>query len=66
MQRSELIRRMGQRVTLCRRLALLTTDEHTAEALIQMANEGEADIALLQSTRFFMFSESERPKVSRV
>lgn len=44
MQRAELMRRMWARVEMCRRLAITTTDPHTADALIQMANEGEADI----------------------
>jgi hypothetical protein len=49
MDQGELIRRMWGRVELCRKLAITTTDPHTADALIQMANEGEADIARILS-----------------
>lgn len=47
MEQAELLRRMWGRVELCRRLAMTTTDPHTADALIEMANEGEADIRRL-------------------
>ncbi|EQB12730.1 hypothetical protein [Sphingobium lactosutens] len=47
MEQAELLRRMWGRVELCRRLAITTTDPHTADALIEMANEGEADIRRL-------------------
>ena len=49
MEQSELLRRMWGRVDLCRPLAITTTDPHTANALIQMANEGEADIRRLMT-----------------
>ncbi|WP_394443023.1 hypothetical protein ACGGKE_16070 (plasmid) [Sphingobium naphthae] len=51
MEQSELLRRMWGRVDLCRRLAITTTDPHTANALIQMANEGDADIRRLMADR---------------
>jgi len=47
MNQEELIARMRGRVALCRRLAILTTDHHTADALIAMANEGETDVERL-------------------
>ena len=49
MEQAELLRRMWGRVELCRRLAMTTTDPHTAGALIEMANEGEADIRRLMA-----------------
>ena len=47
MEQAELLRRIWGRGELCRRLAITTTDPHTADALIEMANEGEADIRRL-------------------
>ena len=43
MEQAELLRRMWGRV------AMTTTDPHTADALIEMANEGEADIRRLMA-----------------
>lgn len=40
---------MWGRVEYCRRLAITTADPHTANALIQMAAQGEADIPRLMS-----------------
>lgn len=40
---------MRGRVEYCRRLAITTADPHTANALIQMAAQGEADIPRLMS-----------------
>lgn len=54
MERKELLRRMWGRVLHCRQLAITTTDPHTAEALIAMANEGEDDI------RRIMTEEAEK------
>jgi hypothetical protein len=51
MEQGELIRRMWGRVELCRKLAITTTDPQTADALIEMANEGEADIKRMLSER---------------
>lgn len=42
---NETIAKMASRVEQCRRLAKSTTDENTARILLQMAQEGEADIA---------------------
>ncbi|WP_261934884.1 hypothetical protein [Sphingomonas bisphenolicum] len=47
MEKTELLRRMWSRVEHCRRLAITTGDRYTADALIAMANEGEADIKRL-------------------
>jgi hypothetical protein len=47
MQRDDLVTKIRSRVEQCRRLALSTTDEHTARVLNEMAKEGEADIARL-------------------
>ena len=47
MDRDELIAKMRDRVSRCRRLADGTTDERTATILRAMADEGEADIARL-------------------
>ena len=47
MEQRELIKRMRGRIDHCRRLALQTIDPHTADALIQMANEGEEDVQRL-------------------
>ena len=47
MERDELIAKMRDRVTRCRRLADGTTDLRTAKILRSMADEGEADIARL-------------------
>jgi hypothetical protein len=44
MDQAEVIRKIRGRVEQCRRLAKSTTDERTALVLIQMADEGEADI----------------------
>ena len=47
MNQTELIKRIRGRIELCRRLALDTTDPLTADALIQIANEGEEDLQRL-------------------
>ena len=41
----ETIAKMASRVEQCRRLAKSTTDKRTRQVLLQMAQEGEADIA---------------------
>ena len=41
----ETIQHMQGRVERCYRLASQTTDERTAKALLEMAAEGEADLA---------------------
>lgn len=43
----DLIQKMWGRVNQCRRLAASTTDEKTARILLQMADEGEADVRRL-------------------
>ena len=45
----EVIAKMRARVEQCRRLARATNDTHVADILRQMADEGEADIAKLES-----------------
>ncbi len=47
MDRDEIIRKMRGRVEMCRRLARSTTDQNVAQVLIQIADEGEADISRL-------------------
>jgi hypothetical protein len=47
MERDELIAKMRSRIDMCRRLARSTTDQKTARILLQMASEGEADVARL-------------------
>lgn len=49
MERDELIKKMQQRVDMCRRLAQSILDRQTAKTLQQMAEEGEADIRRLRS-----------------
>ena len=39
------VRRMEERIERCYRLAAHTTDERTAKALLEMAAEGEAELA---------------------
>ena len=43
------IKHMRDRIQRCRRLAKSTTDERTATALRQMADEIEADVKQLES-----------------
>ena len=45
----ELKRNMRARIEQCRRLAKLINDPRTTEALLRMADEGEADIGRLES-----------------
>lgn len=40
----QLVQKMRGRVTQCRRLAAHVIDEHTRRVLLQMADEGEADL----------------------
>lgn len=47
----ETIRHMQARVERCRRLAGQTTDDRTAKALLEMAAEGEADLARMLAER---------------
>lgn len=49
MERHELIAKMRARVALCRNLAASTSDPKTAEALRKIADEGERDIARVES-----------------
>ena len=46
-----MIRKMRGRIEQCRRLAKYTTDHRTATALLQMAEEGEADVKRLEAER---------------
>ena len=48
METAELIRKMRARVEQARRLAKYINDPRTTEALMQMAEEGEADIRKLE------------------
>ena len=45
----ETARHMQERVERCYRLAAQTTDERTAKALLEMAAEGEADLARISA-----------------
>ena len=46
---SEIIAKMRGRVEQCRRLAQFINDPRTNEALLKMAEEGEADIRKLEA-----------------
>ncbi|HEX4695703.1 hypothetical protein [Sphingomonas sp.] len=43
----ELVAHIRSRIERCRRLAAATTDRQAAEVLMQIADEGEADLARL-------------------
>jgi hypothetical protein len=45
----QVIAHMRSRVEQCRRLAAALTDKRACEALLQMAEEGEADIRRLEA-----------------
>jgi len=45
----ELRRNMRARIDKCRRLAKYINDPRTTEALLKMADEGEADLARLEA-----------------
>ena len=45
----DLKRNMRARIAQCRRLAQFINDPRTTEALLQMADEGEADLAKLEA-----------------
>ena len=45
----EVIRNMRARIEKCRRLAKYVNDPRTTEALMRMADEGEADLARLEA-----------------
>ena len=45
----DVVANIRSRVERCRRLAASTTDRQTAAVLLQMAEEGEADLEQLQS-----------------
>ena len=45
----ELKRHMRERIEQCRRLAKYINDPRTTEALLRMANEGEADLRKLEA-----------------
>lgn len=59
MQRDGLLEKMRGRVEQCRRLAMSTTDEHTAKILNEMADEGEADIKRLLSENSYTLGSSD-------
>jgi hypothetical protein len=46
----EVVARMRHRVEQCRRLAAALTDKRASEILLQMAEEGEADIRRLETS----------------
>jgi hypothetical protein len=48
METAELIKKMRARIEQARRLAKYINDPRTTEALLQMAEEGEADIRKLE------------------
>jgi hypothetical protein len=45
----EVRRNMWERIEKCRRLAKYINDPRTTEALLRMADEGEADLARLEA-----------------
>jgi hypothetical protein len=47
----ESLQHMHERIERCYRLAAQTTDERTAKALLEMAAEGEADLARMSAER---------------
>jgi hypothetical protein len=47
----DLIKKMRGRIDQCRRLAASTTDQKAARILLQMADEGEADVRRLIAER---------------
>jgi hypothetical protein len=47
MTKNELISKMRGRIDLCRRLARSTHDQRTAKVLLDIADEGERDLAQL-------------------
>lgn len=49
MDQTELVGRIRRRIEMCRRLAIETSDPFTANALIEMANEGEVDVSRILS-----------------
>jgi hypothetical protein len=48
---SELIEKMWGRIHQARRLAKLVYNKEASEMLLQMADEGEADVRQLEATR---------------
>ena len=60
MDTAELIRKMRARVQQARRLAKYINDPRTTEALMQMAEEGEADIRRLEEEGRLNDLESSR------
>jgi hypothetical protein len=48
---AELKRNMRARIDQCRRLAKYVNDPRTTEALLKMAEEGEADLARLEAEK---------------
>jgi hypothetical protein len=51
MDDEELIAKMRARVAQCRRLADMTHNREMRETLLQIANDGEADIRKLEAQR---------------
>jgi len=58
---NELKRNMRARIDRCRRLAKYINDPRTTEALLQMAMEGEADLAKLEATEARQAMEIKLP-----
>lgn len=57
----ELRKNMRARIDKCRRLAKYINDPRTTEALLQMAEEGEADLANLEATEATKIVEKSAP-----
>lgn len=57
----ELRKNMRARIDKCRRLAKYINDPRTTEALLQMAEEGEADLAKLEATEAAKIVEEPAP-----
>ena len=58
---AELIRNMRARIEQCRRLARFVNDPRTTEALLTMAEEGEADLKKLEAEEALHRSQPESP-----
>ena len=57
----ELRKNMRARIDKCRRLAKYINDPRTTEALLQMAEEGEADLANFEATEATKIVEKSAP-----
>lgn len=61
MENAELIAKMRGRIDQCRRLAKSTTDQRTAQVLLQMAEEGERDVKKLEEEQIVITITPDQP-----